>query len=264
MSTAAMTWARKCRGLTPTQKLVLFVLADTANPDTCFIASKGIAADSGLSEKTVRTALHSLLDAGVIQGDMRPGIRPLWTLAVAESGNCYRLKRNLLPLSKRNLLPLSNLPSRSPKRNLLPIKAVTVTDEPREVSKKEREITLSLPVPRREAEPDAFDAWWKAYPKRVGKDDARKAYAKATKRGATDADLATGLQRQRWPSELKFIPNPATWLNQGRWQDDPHASAPRPAEPENRLAWMDNYQPFAGDRTATSSFDFEGTSEEVH
>jgi uncharacterized protein YdaU (DUF1376 family) len=73
---------------------------------------------------------------------------------------------------------------------------------------------------------DAFDAWWDFYPRKAGKDAARKAYAMALKRGATDADLALGLQRQRWPDEVRFIPHPATWLNQGRWQDDPDASAP--------------------------------------
>ena len=66
-----------------------------------------------------------------------------------------------------------------------------------------------------------FDHFWAAYPKRVGKDAARKAWR--TKKPALGEVLAglTGqldwLARDNW----KYCPNPATWLNQGRWQDTP-------------------------------------------
>ncbi len=36
-----------------------------------------------------------------------------------------------------------------------------------------------------------------------------------------------GLSRAVWPADPQFVPHPSTWLNQGRWQDDPMASAPR-------------------------------------
>ena len=106
--------------------------------------------------------------------------------------------------------------------------------------------------------PDAFDQWWQHYPRKVGKDDARKAYAAAVKRGATHADLASGLQRQRWPAEVRFIPHPATWLNQGRWQDDPNAAAPpSPAADRDWWAYPDR-EPAAADSTP---FDLEGIVE---
>ena len=68
----------------------------------------------------------------------------------------------------------------------------------------------------------AFDRFWSVYPKKVGKEAARKAFLKA------DADLSVMLraieaqkQSRQWQEDGgKYIPNPATWLNQGRWEDE--------------------------------------------
>lgn len=69
-----------------------------------------------------------------------------------------------------------------------------------------------------------FDRFWKAYPKKVGKDAAQRAFDKRK----PDADLTdkmvetveTWKKTSEWMHENgKFIPNPATWLNQGRWKD---------------------------------------------
>ena len=70
-----------------------------------------------------------------------------------------------------------------------------------------------------------FDAFWAAYPKKIGKDAAAKSFEK---RSVDDALLATMLAKieewrttEDWTKERgKYIPNPATWLNQGRWQDE--------------------------------------------
>lgn len=72
--------------------------------------------------------------------------------------------------------------------------------------------------------PAGFTDWWAAYPKRTGKAAAAKAYAKALRTTTPDA-LMAGLTRAvaGWAAdrtEARFIPNPATWLNQGRWEDE--------------------------------------------
>jgi len=76
----------------------------------------------------------------------------------------------------------------------------------------------------------SFDRFWNAYPKKEGKGAAIKAWEKATKDmdvgellDFTDkAVLAIDAQkRERWDaSERKYIPMPATWLNQCRWLDE--------------------------------------------
>ena len=88
-----------------------------------------------------------------------------------------------------------------------------------------------LPCQPRDMEPEGFTQWWAAYPRKVGKDAARKAYAAALKRAAT-ADLLAGLKRARFSADPQFIPHPSTWLNAGRWQDEAGGtSAPASATP---------------------------------
>lgn len=69
-----------------------------------------------------------------------------------------------------------------------------------------------------------FDEFWKAYPKKKAKDDARKAFDKRKPtRQLLDSMLAAIREQSRstdWTKDGgQFIPYPATWLNDGRWQD---------------------------------------------
>ena len=85
---------------------------------------------------------------------------------------------------------------------------------------KDEEITAASP-PRRAKSSD-FDLFWQAYPKKVGKEAARKAFSRVK---APLESLLTAVERQKcgnqWTTENgRFIPNPATWLNQGRWEDE--------------------------------------------
>ena len=72
---------------------------------------------------------------------------------------------------------------------------------------------------------DDFENFWRAYPRRTGKGVARKAFVKAIQK-TTITIMLTALNWQRQQSQwLKdggtFIPHPATWLNQERWDDEP-------------------------------------------
>jgi hypothetical protein len=73
-------------------------------------------------------------------------------------------------------------------------------------------------------ETDDFAAFWAAYPRRVGKDAARKAFDRRRSDVTLDAVLAAlALQTasQQWQRDGgRYVPHPATWLNQGRWQDE--------------------------------------------
>ena len=70
-----------------------------------------------------------------------------------------------------------------------------------------------------------FDRFWAAYPKKVGKEYAKKCFLRlkvdeALLNKMTDA-LAVQKQTDDWQRDGgRFIPNPSTWLNQGRWQDE--------------------------------------------
>jgi uncharacterized protein YdaU (DUF1376 family) len=64
-----------------------------------------------------------------------------------------------------------------------------------------------------------FDLWWSAYPRKVGKGHAAKAYAAALRK-APAAKLLSALQGYQFDSREKYIPHPATWLNGERWLDE--------------------------------------------
>ena len=72
--------------------------------------------------------------------------------------------------------------------------------------------------------PKGFDEFWKAYPKKVGKAAASKSFAKVIKKVPLQT-LLSAIERQKcgpqWSRDNgQYIPNPATWLNQGRWDDE--------------------------------------------
>jgi len=69
-----------------------------------------------------------------------------------------------------------------------------------------------------------FDAFWSVYPKKSAKPAAEKAWQKAKINGefslVMDA-LAKHKLSDQWKSDGgKYIPNPSTWINQRRWEDE--------------------------------------------
>jgi len=77
-----------------------------------------------------------------------------------------------------------------------------------------------------------FDQFWDAYPKKVAKEAARKAFAKhkpdVELLGKMLATIEQYKRTDQWTKDGgQFIPNPATWLNQMRWEDQVPKNAPR-------------------------------------
>lgn len=72
----------------------------------------------------------------------------------------------------------------------------------------------------------AFDEFWNVYPKRVGRAAAEKAFAKVNPDQDLLAQIVAAVAAQSGSDQWRrdggqFIPNPATWLNQARWLDQP-------------------------------------------
>ncbi len=69
---------------------------------------------------------------------------------------------------------------------------------------------------------DAFERFWAVYPRKVGKQSAKRAFEKVKVPLET---LVTAVERQKcsaqWTRDSgQYIPHPTTWLNQGRWDDE--------------------------------------------
>ena len=79
---------------------------------------------------------------------------------------------------------------------------------------------------------DDFERFWTAYPRKVGKAAAEKAFGKVQ---APIETLLAAIEKQKhsaqWNKESgQYIPNPSTWLNQGRWEDELEPQKPGGSE----------------------------------
>lgn len=73
---------------------------------------------------------------------------------------------------------------------------------------------------------EEFENFWNAYPKQVGKGEAWSRWQKLKKagilpeNGKIQAAITEQSKSDQWRKDGgQFIPNPATWLNQARWDD---------------------------------------------
>ena len=74
------------------------------------------------------------------------------------------------------------------------------------------------------SEPEGFKDWYEAYPLHKAPDAAMRAYNSALKKpNVTPEILLLGAKRYRAQvagKDKSFIAHPASWLNDGRWQDE--------------------------------------------
>jgi hypothetical protein len=94
--------------------------------------------------------------------------------------------------------------------------------------------------PKKQAKPaqdnTAFDTFWKAYPRKVAKPNALKAWNSKKLNESIDIILAS---LERWKASRdwtkdggQFIPHPATWLNREGWNDEVSVNAKMAASAE--------------------------------
>lgn len=87
---------------------------------------------------------------------------------------------------------------------------------------------------RKAASGASFEAFWRLYPRKVGRGQAVKAWAGAVKKAPPDVILASlqaqlpsiAMQRR---TDGDYRPHPATWLNGERWADQPPEASPQPS-----------------------------------
>lgn len=106
-------------------------------------------------------------------------------------------------------------PRKTPPVLSTPIHSIPIQSSP---------VLTSEPEKTPDSTPTPFDRFWKAYPRKVGKHEARKAWDKAG--AAKDIDRVLRMIRllkespDWFEKEIQFIPHPSTWINQRRWEDD--------------------------------------------
>ena len=112
--------------------------------------------------------------------------------------------------------------------------------------------SLKTPDLKSKDESKEFEQFWASYPRKTGKKAAAKAWEHATDKPLLTEILAAvtcGIRSAQWQKEHgQFIPHPATWLNQGRWEDKEMAATkqrppipPPKTDPIARGGWKRQY-----------------------
>lgn len=75
----------------------------------------------------------------------------------------------------------------------------------------------------REKSATAFEIFWQAYPKKVAKKEAQKAWCKSPVKGKEITDIVAQIEeykKSRQWRDPQYIPNPATFINRRQWEDE--------------------------------------------
>ena len=116
------------------------------------------------------------------------------------------------------------------------LNASCVTNQPTNLNQP-KPTNLNQPEPTNQPDGDPplqerrFAEFWQAYPKKVGKASCLKSWLKLKPTAELFDHIMDALAKQKgseqWQREAgRYIPNPLTWINQGRWDDEP-VEAPR-------------------------------------
>lgn len=101
----------------------------------------------------------------------------------------------------------------------------TITDKEGE-GERDQEVGMESTTREARSTDDGFERFWVAYPRKTGKDAALRAFRKRHPTRGLLEQILTALEAHKESAQWQrdggqYIPNPATWLNQGRWQDEP-------------------------------------------
>ena len=191
--------------------MVYTALASHSGPGGIHPSQGVLAEEARCSESSVRRALVELEQLGVVERVRRKDSK-------GRASNGYLLHPNghlgvgeerqevAVPLTGTGLVPVSGTGGSGQGVHSAPL----IEEEP---IKKNPSIVSP-----------AFDDFWQVYPRRAGKQAAAAKWEQLAKKGIDLSLVLAGARRFAADPNLPeptFIPHPITWLNQGRWEDDP-------------------------------------------
>ncbi len=215
MSIKVMTWVWDHSPATGTDHMVLLAIADAADDDgtNAWPSEATLAHKARVSERTVRRSLRALEELGVLTVELHEGGRP--ETRRDRRPNRYTVRMTTGQIDRPDIEREDTQGQNG--RTSTTERADTVV----------RRTVLDPSVdPSLVNTPSSFDAFWSSYPRKVGKEAARKAWKAALKRDVPPSHVVSAADDYRIEchvrqTEPQFIPHPATWLNAGRYDDDP-------------------------------------------
>ena len=193
MSIEAINWAlNHVTGITSTQKAILFALADRADESAqCYPSYDDICKRSGANRKTVGAALRKLEQAKLIRRARRFSKSTIYTLLISSKIGSISISSKVGAIISSDIGAVISSGSTT----------LTTIEPPKEPIYKER-----------------FDLFWSKYPRKTAKPKAEQAFKRLIKK---DQDALIGsLASFAFSNEKQFIPHPATFIAQRRWEDE--------------------------------------------
>jgi len=206
MSFQAMAWAVKQK-LPTRDKFVLLMLANYANEiGKCWPSFNRLADDTGLCRRSIILSLQALSSGGIIDVEERK-------LDGQNITNIYTVRHGSPDTIQSHDVSSSSAVVAPPVQGL----------HHGVVQQMHRGSAVVAPKPIREPIKrnniySSFEQFWLGYPRKVGKGAAEKAWIKAIQETEASVIIAS-LGSHKFSEDVNFIPHPATWLSQRRWED---------------------------------------------
>lgn len=212
-------WALKQQTNNPIRNLVLIQLCNRAGRDgSCFPSHSTIAKDCGCSVRSVKHHLIELERIGLIAVTRR-------VVGGMKTSSVYSF-----PLVNSDGQDLPNDGQDLPKGSAgdAPRRAGAALGVVQEMPIETPIIKhpVKHPIKHTPLPPSEFDDFYEAYPKKVGRADAEKAWKKLNPQPALINrimhDIVQRVERGHWCTgkDKQFIPGPAPYLNGQKWTDE--------------------------------------------
>jgi DNA-binding transcriptional regulator YhcF (GntR family) len=189
----------------PTAKVILVALSSYCNArGECFPSQLRLANDTVLNVRTVIRGINWLECHGYIRVTRRPNLPNFYAMTSMEED-----------MPDENI---KKIPSRGDNLSPEVVSNITKLDI---ASKSSTSSHDKLAHPNNTP---MFQAFWQAYPRRIGKGAARTAFKRALSFATGDEIIQGALNYskhcQQMGTDKQYIPHPSTWLNAERWEDD--------------------------------------------
>lgn len=220
-----------------TEKMVLLVIADHASDDgtEAWPSQVTIGKKASISVRTVQRSVNSLVAKGYIWLQKGAG----GSAACREDRRPHKYTINL------SVLRGDVATTRKSRGDADDVDGATFTPDTGRLSRpmnlpiepsKETPVTRTIRTEEGIAKANTpFDLFWKVYPLKVGKSAAKKAWDKAIQEADHDTIIIGAAQYAEDPNRHpSYTAHPSTWLNAGRWADEP--LPPREISPEEKKA----------------------------
>lgn len=216
--------------LPSTEKAVLQAIAHRANDKTAstFVGRKVIAMMVGVTDRAVSKALSGLEDRGVIgrtQRRRKDGYRD--TDEIRINLTWTEAQVNELHVNEFQVNDVQGNETTTSGERDDDLRGTTFQASSKELVIHGHTEVIHTP----------FDDFWAAWPRKVKKPDALRAWTKAIKRANPEQIIAAAIAYRDNPGrpETRYIPHPSTWLNADSWNDAledhrPSNGKPTPAE----------------------------------